>query len=840
MPPRYDFFLRAVIARAVLVCLAAAVFSPSTQAQDLARPLKNKVLPQAEILKFRGFEPSARALERMAAAVEASRERKQALSNAQKKVSPLLRQVVERAGKGGAAGQAGRALQTGSVKVPLLRIDQNGNVQVEVRLRNLSALGTLRSKAVSIDAVNAEKRLVVASLPFEEIMGVAGLAAVKSIQPVLPGSVDTGSVVSEGIAALDVGEVRDVFGLDGKGVKVCAISDGTDGLAQAQTTGDLPSRIEICPLNTSSGAEGTAILEIVHDLAPGAELAFCPAFGDQGKQGLANAIAYLAGDAFGGQGCDVIVDDVAYLDEPYFQDGIVAQAVDAAAAQGVSYFTSAGNSAESHYMQRFVETPPGRIPSESIPLESPHDFGRAAGQESDIDWTGVVAGAGELVVAFLQWNDPFASSTNDYDLYLFDRLGYPAGDPEGLFPCYVSRPACFGANGTAAQFRDGDPLEVAFIVNPYGEVTPNTPFGDVEPFFIVIDRFFGDPDKQLEINFGGTFGFLEPYAVAEGSVWGHSAAEGAITVGAIDVNDDGLNDIEPFSSRGPSRIFFKPDGTPTFEVRDKPDVVAVDGVSVTGSGGFPTTFFGTSASAPHAAAIAALMLEHNPSLSPEAIKQKLIATALDRGEPGFDFVYGGGLVNAFEALLGSDTDAPNCRIVSIQEDILTVEVHDTGSGLYRIQPIKSENATLSIPSFAQGTQEAVTFLATKVDPKQRATVVVEAFDVAGNSRLCDPVVTRVSADVPVAFGLDQNYPNPFNPMTKIRFKLAEPGPVDLTVYDLLGREVASLLQTQMEAGLYEIEWDARDNANQLLPSGVYLYRLDAGTFSESRTMVLVK
>ncbi|MGI9175674.1 MAG: hypothetical protein ACR2GR_10195, partial [Rhodothermales bacterium] len=83
--------------------------------------------------------------------------------------------------------QAGGALRAGSAKVPLLRVNQNGNVQVEVRLRNLSALGTLRSKAVSIDAVNAEKRLVVASLPSEKIMEVAGLAAVKSIQPVLPG-----------------------------------------------------------------------------------------------------------------------------------------------------------------------------------------------------------------------------------------------------------------------------------------------------------------------------------------------------------------------------------------------------------------------------------------------------------------------------------------------------------------------------------------------------------------------------------------------------------------------------------------------------------------------------
>ena len=81
----------------------------------------------------------------------------------------------------------------------------------------------------------------------------------------------------------------------------------------------------------------------------------------------------------------------------------------------------------------------------------------------------------------------------------------------------------------------------------------------------------------------------------------------------------------------------------------------------------------------------------------------------------------------------------------------------------------------------------------------------------------------------------QNYPNPFNPSTVISYQLPVFGAVKLAVYDLLGREVAVLVDEKQEAGRHQIPWDAAD-----LPGGMYVYRLQAGQFSESRKLILLR
>jgi hypothetical protein len=95
--------------------------------------------------------------------------------------------------------------------------------------------------------------------------------------------------------------------------------------------------------------------------------------------------------------------------------------------------------------------------------------------------------------------------------------------------------------------------------------------------------------------------------------------------------------------------------------------------------------------------------------------------------------------------------------------------------------------------------------------------------------------------VPNSFNLSQNYPNPFNPVTKIKFslpalKLREAGvPVKLIIYDILGREIATIVNEQLKPGSYEIEWDGSQYS-----SGIYLYKLISGDFTESKKMVLIK
>ncbi len=480
---------------------------------------------------------------------------------------------------------------TKSVKLEIAFSGHAGTVSKE-----LEALG------LHVDVLLAKEGHLVVSCPPAGIGSVLTklqtVSGVDSVKPVLRNISSAGAVRSEGDAAHGADLARANFGVDGSGVRTCVISDGIRGANTSQASGDLPATIEVCPFESQNGSEGTAMLEIVHDLAPGAELGFCSA--TSGTAGIAAAINWLANDAFGGEGCDVIVDDVFNLFEGNFQDDFVATAVDAAAAKGIAYFSSAGNSANAHYEANYRDTD---IVDSSNNL---HDWGLAAGQASDTHWAGLVAGSAtapqNFFIAALQWAEPFGGASSDYDFYLFDDGGLPAGDPNGKFPN--------GFIGVASQDGDDSAFELVLAVNESAAT---------ETFFLVVDLYSGTP-RRLEIttnpNLASTITTPENYTVAEGSVVGHAAANGAFALGATGAvnNQDGtanpgLDIIEPFSSRGISKIFFAADGTPAPEHRFKPDFTAADGVSVTGNGGFPTTFFGTSAAAPHAAAIAALVIE---------------------------------------------------------------------------------------------------------------------------------------------------------------------------------------------------------------------------------------
>jgi len=90
------------------------------------------------------------------------------------------------------------------------------------------------------------------------------------------------------------------------------------------------------------------------------------------------------------------------------------------------------------------------------------------------------------------------------------------------------------------------------------------------------------------------------------------------------------------------------------------------------------------------------------------------------------------------------------------------------------------------------------------------------------------------------FALHVNYPNPFNPETTIQFALPEASAVRVVVYDLMGRVIQTLVDTQLGAGTHTVRWDGRTNSSGLAPSGAYFYRMDAGTFSQTRQMTLLK
>lgn len=182
----------------------------------------------------------------------------------------------------------------------------------------------------------------------------------------------------------------------------------------------------------------------------------------------------------------------------------------------------------------------------------------------------------------------------------------------------------------------------------------------------------------------------------------------------------------------------------------------------------------------------------------------------------------------------SDESPPICRLSEIVlSDHINVIAHDPETGIETLQ-CNTRNATASC-GFTQGTKQEVPLSATKDDPNKSAMLSVWITDGNGNTTHCDPVVTRLAAAVPEGFSLEQNYPNPVNPTTTIPFKVAEKRLVTLTVYDVLGREVTTLIDREVQPGSYEVQWDASG-----LSSGIYIYQFEAGAYSETKEMTLVK
>ena len=495
----------------------------------------------------------------------------------------------------------------------LVRFDRSGNVEVYIHLKSTdeASLQQVRDAVEKVEIEGAEYGLVQAWVDPDDLGAVASLEAVKRITPPDYGYTKKGSTLTEGDAVHRANLVRAFSGLTGEGVKVGVISDGVDAWSSARSRGDLPSRIEINPNRDSEGHEGTALLEIVHDLASDAELAFS---GTETSLGMAQAILWLANDAFEEEGADVIVDDLTYYYEPYFEDGIIAQAAADAMAGGAVFVSAAGNHAQEHYEGDFVDGGNGF-----------HAFDGS----SDITMR---LGSPFSTYIILQWNDQFGASGNDYDLYIC---------PAGLTPTAFNLFNGICDASTDTQNGNDDPLEVASL---YGE--------DEVDIFIKKDS---GQNRRLEMFFSDSY--AREYGVEEGGIVHHVAVPGVLAVGAVDADDPGNDDLRSYSDQGPSRIYF-----PSFETRQKPDAVASDGVSATGSGGFPSHFNGTSAAAPHVAGIAALLVEAQRLADPtmtkkqvaDAVTQKIRDTAIDLGPSGHDYKFGYGRADALAAVESLD------------------------------------------------------------------------------------------------------------------------------------------------------------------------------------------
>ncbi|MFO0689816.1 MAG: S8 family serine peptidase [Myxococcota bacterium] len=421
--------------------------------------------------------------------------------------------------------------------------------------------------------------------------------------------------VSEGDGAHRANLARSTYGIDGSGLTVGVLSDGADALPSLVASGDLPAGVTVLPGQAGAGNEGAAMLEIVHDLAPGASLLFATAFGGQAAF-ASNILALRAA------GADVIVDDVAYFGEAVFQDDSVAAAVDAVRADGALYFSSAGNGGSLDKGTAGVWEG-NYVPGTRVNGLPAHSYGAG-------DITNTILADSPFAYS-LHWSDPIGASNNDYDLFLTDA-GFTT---------------ILGAS-TDVQNGSGDPLE---IIDSIGDDTGR---------LLVVVKHNGSANRFLHLN--SNRGRLEHATV--GQTAGHSAARGAISVAAVFGRNKtggftGSESVATYSSDGPRRVFFEANGaaiTPgNFsatggELRAKPDLAAADCVT-TAAPGF-AFFCGTSAAAPHAAAIAALMLDRagGPGIAdPSAIRAALTGSTFDIEAPGVDRDAGSGLANALAA-----------------------------------------------------------------------------------------------------------------------------------------------------------------------------------------------
>jgi hypothetical protein len=298
-----------------LVSLSSTVWAQAPDPRVLANPQRKQTLPvdPATWQATRSLTPQVRAK------VEATLARQRALKAARAgqpaKVGTLLRVYQRTVVAEPAAGARARAVRR---SLPILGVEPDGRARVRIRLRSGADAEreSVRALGLRIARVGDDGRTLYAALGPDEIDRVAALAAVAKVSPIVGAQVKAGSVLSEGVAAHRVDEVQARLGVAGRAVRIGVISDGIQSIAAPAATGDVPATkagapdVELCPLNDNVGDEGTAMLEIVHDVAPKARLAFCPAFGDAGPQGLADAVTWLATQAFGGKGADIIVDDV--------------------------------------------------------------------------------------------------------------------------------------------------------------------------------------------------------------------------------------------------------------------------------------------------------------------------------------------------------------------------------------------------------------------------------------------------------------------------------------------------------------------------------------------------
>jgi subtilisin family serine protease len=604
------------------------------------------------------------------------------------------------------------------------------------------------------------------------------------------------------------------------------------------------------------------MLQIIHDIAPGASLGFLSPLGEAG---FVQGILQLAAS-----GCDIIADDLTSYSQPMFQDGLVSQAVDRVARdRGVTYFNAAGNEGIASYARSFSGS--GR-PASSVFTGGQgelHDFD--SGSDVDVRQQIVVPDGGRLLMG-LQWDDPFfrvsgePGADTDLDLYLLDGETVVAsstrdnvgGDPWEILT-YQNNEDQAKSLDLAVALTDGpEPDRLKYVIEQGGRIAEHATDSPT---------VFAHNDAASTISVGASAWFITP-RVPEGS--------------PADPSDPPL--LNGFSSKGGTPLLFNENGNRLSEPlrREKPDITATDGGNTTFFGvdlpdqadtdDFPN-FFGTSAASPHAAAVAALMLGVRPGLSPDQIERRLEESAVDiqdrfvgeatpiQDGEGYDRFSGTGLIRADRAVrsvlsarvagLEARTEAPggeptapvSLRWQTIFERSSEAFVVERRPGPLTPGARASDEGWTQvgiISSNASGGQSSDTLryeFSGQVPSPGRYAFRLRHRTEGGPAAGC-LVGAATEANVPIGgnFSVGGPQPNPSRGNPQVEVVVEESQQVRATLYDALGRQVRTLLDERLQGETPRI---IRPEGRELA-SGTYFLQVRGEDFTETRKLVVVR
>lgn len=558
-------------------------------------------------------------------------------------------------------GQSRAEVQSAVPSVPF--VDEQPEIEIQFKSLTPETVEQIKKIGMNVTGVYYQYARIVGTCDPSLLDQISAISEVRVVTPNYRPQTNAGSVTDQADAAMRASNARSQYGVDGTGVPVGVISDSFKTLTggsisgagcsrtvsgtASQVSGDLPATVTLLQ-DTQGADEGRAMAELVHDLAPGAPLLFATGF--LGEAAFAGAI-----DQLRTCGAKVIVDDLIYYKEPMFQDGIIAQAAQRAVDAGVPYYSSAGNNATFGVDDLFTDFAP------VDPDDNVHRFANG----DDIATFVVLPGCTPKLV--LQWAEPYdgslgAGATSDFDLLVY------ACDESSC--TYREDLSSIDAQGCGRQSDGGNPVE--FVSLPAAPVPLL--------YAVAVSRYCGSTQRfRLGLLGNGCFSnsTVDTSIFNEATLYGHSAAKGVAAVAAVDyreINSGGAFqspgsrlDVEPFSSLGGNLpIFFNTSGVALPggpQLRAKPEIAAADNTNTTFFGtdkegdGRPN-FSGTSAAAPHAAAVAALIRQRNPALSPAGVLNALTSTATDIQSPSFDFLSGYGLIDALAAVGAAGGSTP--------------------------------------------------------------------------------------------------------------------------------------------------------------------------------------